>query len=100
MANLSQQIAGYAYRYWMRRGMTAWPTVRETAHALRIRQTEIEDRQGDGLFGLEAWNTNPPQSLGEHYVSAETPEVDVAWCGYWLPYSRGCDCGQHQSVPL
>lgn len=46
--NLSERIAKYAYRYWMRAGMTEWPSVRRTARALRIRQTDIEEAEGGG----------------------------------------------------
>jgi hypothetical protein len=98
--NLSQRIAGYAVRRWKACGMTGWPTVRETARALRIRQSEIEDREGDGLFFFEAYNTLPDEPLANHFVHAQTHDVDVALCAYWLPYSRGCDCGEHRSVQL
>jgi hypothetical protein len=41
--NLGMRIANYAYRHWIAAGMTEWPNVRQTARALRIRQSEIDE---------------------------------------------------------
>lgn len=80
---IGERIARYAYRRWMRAGMTAWPTVRETARGLRIGRSLIEECEGDGFYSLTAYHTSPPQELAEHYVEADTPEVEKAWAAYW-----------------
>lgn len=79
----SERIAKYAYRYWMRQGMAEWPTVRQTARALGLRQAEIEEA-GNGYddFQLTQYFCDPAQPLAEHSVEAVTQDVDEAWCKY------------------
>jgi hypothetical protein len=90
------RIANYAYRHWIAAGMTEWPTVRQAARALRIRQEEIDECAGDGHYDLTGFNCED-FSHGDYFVEATTPEVEKVWCAYWLPYSKGCYCGHHQN---
>jgi hypothetical protein len=93
MVAAPEKIAGYAYRYWRRAGMTKWPTVRQAARATGIRQKEIEKCEGDSYM-LTGYQRDEP--LGEMFVEAQTDDVDRDWCEYWLPYSRHCVCGKHK----
>lgn len=93
----NERVAAFSYRYWRRRGMTAWPTVREVCRALRYRQGLIEDMAGDGLYQLTGFNFVGDR-LGDLHVEATTPQVDVDWCAHWLPFSRGCYCGAHREA--
>lgn len=97
MSDLASQIAGYAFRYWKRHGMTEWPSVARTARALGVRQSEIEEASnGYDDFQLTQYYCHPPQPLGEHSVEAMTPDVDRAWCEYWRPMNADrCSCGLH-----
>lgn len=81
--DLSKRIADYAYRHWMRAGMTKWPTVRQTAQALRIRQSQIADEENCGDFCTAQYNCDPPQPFGDHDVQAMTPAVSAAWERYY-----------------
>jgi hypothetical protein len=80
---LSERIAGYAYRYWMRKHMTEWPSVRQTARALGIRQSDIGDEEHSGDFCTAQYNCDPPQPFGDHDVQAMTPAVSAAWEQYY-----------------
>lgn len=81
---LGQRIARYAYRYWMRAGMTEWPSVRQTARALGLKQAEIEEASnGYDDYQLTQYFCNPPEPLADHSVEAMTPEVDEAWRKYY-----------------
>ena len=88
-------IARYAYRHWLRAGMTQWPTVRTAAHALRCRQQIIADDDGGDHYFTEGHNFQGA-SYGDLHIVATLLAVEVAWCAYWLPYSRGCYCGEHR----
>lgn len=80
---LSEKIAQYAYRHWMKKGMTEWPSVRQTARALGIRQSEIEEESGMGDFQTTQYYCHPPEPFGDHSVEAMTPEVEAAWAKYY-----------------
>lgn len=80
---LSEKIAKYAYRFWMRKGMTEWPTVRQTAHALRVRHQDIQDEEACGDFCTAQYYCCPPQPFGDHDVQAMTADVDAAWKKYY-----------------
>lgn len=82
----AEKIAGYAFRFWKRSGMTDWPTVRQTARALRLRQEDIDEHSGDGAFYLTSYYTAPPEPLANHYVNADTPAVQAAWESYWAAW--------------
>jgi hypothetical protein len=99
MIRPADRIAGYAYRYWHRHAMTEWPTVRQVRRALRLCNAEIENCSGDGPYQLTGYNFEDA-ALGNLFVEADTPEVERAWCGYWLPYSAGCYCGHHKHLPF
>jgi hypothetical protein len=95
MVATSDLIAGYAYRFWIRRGMTEWPTVRHAARSLGITQGDIAECES-GEYYLCGYRDDEP--LGDLTVEAATDAVEVAWCKYWLPYSRSCCCGRHLQV--
>lgn len=94
MAYSADRVAAYAYNFWMQHHMEEWPDVRQVARALRLRHAEIDDCSGDGRYQLTGYNVEGFK-LGDFSVEAMTPEVEVAWCFYWLPFSAGCICGQH-----
>jgi len=83
MADLSKRIADYAYRFWMRAGMTEWPSVKRTARSLRIRQEDIENAEHGGDFCITQYLCDPPEPFGDHNVEAMTPAVDEAWKQYY-----------------
>ena len=89
------QIGAYATRYWKRNRMEKWPTVREVARGLGISQKLVESAADDGDLMLTGYNVEDVR-LGDLTVEVDSSEVEQAWCGYWLPYSRGCVCGAHQ----
>jgi hypothetical protein len=92
MKNLEQRAARYATRHWLAASMTSWPTVRQVARALRVRQVEVEEAsEGCGSLMLQGCNC----ARGDLEVVADTPEIERAWCEYWRPYSARCFCGQH-----
>lgn len=96
---IAERVAAYAYRHWIEAGMTEWPTVRQTARALRIRQCDIDECSGDGHYDLTGYNCEDFER-GDYFVEATTHPVEVAWCAYWLPYSGNrCICGDHQAPP-
>lgn len=96
MIGISTRIAEYAYRHWQRAGMTEWPTVRQVARAMKVPQSVVEESDGYDHYMLTGYNyQDEDERIGDLYVEASIPAVDVAWCGYWLPYSRGCFCGKH-----
>lgn len=82
----ADRIAAYAYRYWSRAKMEEWPTIRMAARALRLRQVDIEECEGDGTFILTAYNVGGGTPLGDHFIEAETPEVERDWAAYWAPF--------------
>lgn len=85
--NTADRIARYAFRFWKRAGMTEWPSVRQTARSLRITQGEVEDHSGDGPFFLTSYYTRPPEPLAEHFVEADTAEVEQTWEKYWSDWN-------------
>lgn len=91
----AERIAAYAYRFWMRADMTAWPTVRQVARAVHVKQVDIDECAGDGHYDLTGYNCEDFEH-GDYFVEATTRPVEVAWCKYWLPLSGGrCICGEH-----
>ena len=82
MKSISRKISEYAYQFWMRHQMTEWPTVRQTAKSLSIKQAEIENAAGEE-YCTQSYNCYPPQPFGEHEVCAMIPEVDEAWRHYY-----------------
>ena len=92
---MSEAIAKFAYRHWMRHGMTEWPRVRHVARSLNVSQKEIAECEGND-YELTGYRDDDP--LGDLFVEADLPEVELAWCEYWRPFSRGCCCGQHLIV--
>jgi hypothetical protein len=93
MPSLGERIADCAYRHWKRAGMTEWPTVRQVARRLHIRHSVFEECDGEH-FMLTGYNCDDFES-GDFFVEASTPAVEADWCAYWMPYSRGCFCGNH-----
>lgn len=82
----ADRIARYACRYWARAKMEKWPTVREVCKALRLRIVDIEECDGDGTYMLTAYNVQGGMPMSEHFVEADTPEVERDWLAYWAPY--------------
>lgn len=68
---LVARIEGYVERAFQRSGRTAFPTVRQVARALRLRQGEVEDLvdDSDRLF-LTSYFVAPPDPLGDHFVES------------------------------
>lgn len=89
-----ERIAACAYRHWKRAGMTEWPTVAQVCRRLRIRQSLVEECEGDGYYMLTAWNVVGGQRLGENFVEANTPEVEREWAAYWARWTHqyGAEC--------
>jgi hypothetical protein len=52
----ADEIAAAAERYFQRSGRTQFPSVRHLARHLGIRQQEIEDAVGEGLYCLDGVN--------------------------------------------
>jgi hypothetical protein len=83
----AERIAACAYRHWMAAKMTEWPTVRQVCKRLRIRQSDIEECEGDGYYFTTGYNFHD-EFCGDITVEADTPEVERAWEAYWFPYSH------------
>ncbi len=92
--SLGERIGEYATRYWLRHNMEKWPTVRETCHALKIRNIDVEDYAGDGHYMTTTFHAVIEEPFGSHFIEADNKQVEQAWCGYWLEYSS-CKCGAH-----
>ena len=101
MSNPSERIARYAYRFWKRAGMTEWPTVRQVARSLGVRQRTISDYGGVDyeVTSYEyADDDDGGYAIGDQFVESLIDEVEVDWCKYWLSWSRRCVCGKHLIV--
>ena len=71
-----QRVERYAERYFQRSGRTEFPTVRQVARALRLRQREVEmaveDHPTSNLF-LTMYNVEGGTPLGEQFVETYNP---------------------------
>jgi hypothetical protein len=68
-------LARYAERYFHRSGHTEFPTVRQCARALRMRQAEIEElANGDDRLMLTGYLSLPLDPLGDLFVEVLHPE--------------------------
>ena len=63
-----ERIERYVRRYHARHKQEKWPTVREVAHALRLRQSVIEEEAEVLPLMKTEWNVHPRDPLGEHSV--------------------------------
>ena len=90
---IGERIGAYATRYWLKNSMQKWPTVRETCKALKIRHVDVEEN-AEGNYITTSWFVYGGESFGYHFIEADNPQVEQAWCKYWLEYSP-CTCGTH-----
>jgi hypothetical protein len=69
-------VRRYAERYFQRSGRTEFPTVRQVAHALRLRVGEVEQAvdDSDGTMALAYWHVEWTEPLGGHFVEVYDPE--------------------------
>lgn len=73
MADDFEKLHAYVERVFKRSGNTGWPTVRECARALRLRQVEIEELvegQPDTILMLSSYLMEPPPPLGDYFVES------------------------------
>jgi hypothetical protein len=61
-----ERVERYVRRYF---DLTMdWPTVRQVARGLKLRQQVVVDEATDVPLMVTAHYTDPPQKLGEHFV--------------------------------
>jgi hypothetical protein len=71
-----ERVRSYAERYFKRSGQTRFPTVRQVAHALGMRQVDVEQavEDSDATMGLTYWLVEWKEPLGGHFVEVYDPE--------------------------
>jgi hypothetical protein len=81
MKDNANRLHRYVTRYHKRIvwAFAPWPTVRECARALRLKQGDVEELADDypWLFMLTSLNTTPPATLGDHYVELAQGPTDA-----------------------
>jgi hypothetical protein len=87
---LANRLADYCYGYWRDAHMTAWPTIREAAKALRVSQTKIADAiEDDDRLGCTYYLVEGHVPLGDHFVEAyNDPRTETDWERYWRDFNR------------
>lgn len=81
------RIVRYGERYWHRARHERWPTVREVARALRMKQSDVLDCAGDqcrdrSSVMLTGYNWQDVRA-GDLMVEIQSPRVDAWWDEYW-----------------
>ena len=72
--SLPRRVWRYSERYFQRSGRTEFPTVRQVARALKVKQTDVEQAiEDDRLLMLTSYNVIPRPTLGEHFVETFEP---------------------------
>lgn len=79
---LVNRLKRHAVRYWTARRMQAWPTVAQTARALRVRQDAIREA-ADGDQQIQLTSHFSDNRLGEYFVEVMNDKVDQAWINWW-----------------
>lgn len=71
-----QRVERYVEGYFQRSGRTDWPTVRQVARAVKLRQREVEMAVEDhpaGNLMLTMYNVEGGTPLGEQFVETYSP---------------------------
>lgn len=65
---LEAKLRRYVERRFKESGNTEWPTVREAARALRVRQAEVEQAAQEHPFMLTSYFVSPPDPIANHFI--------------------------------
>lgn len=69
------RLHAYVERFFARSGNTTFPTVKQAAKAMGLKQAEVFEvvEEHSGVMFLTSYFTDPPQRIGEYYINSDEP---------------------------